>query len=181
MSFKHRFPNVLTFSRIAVIPLMAGAFYLPHPFAAALSTCFFVYASITDFLDGYLARKWQAESALGRFLDPIADKLLVTAALVFLAADDRAHPLAATIILLREVAVAGLREHLMEKSIPLPVSRLAKYKTATQMAALTLLLLAPLVPSLQDVGAAALWLAALLGVITCWDYFKTGLRHVRVI
>lgn len=179
MSIKQNLPNALTLSRIAVIPLLVGAFYLPHPLSAILSTFFFLYASITDFFDGYLARKWQVESALGRFLDPIADKLLVTAALVFLAAGGDAHPVAATIILLREVMVAGLREHLMEKTISLPVSRLAKYKTAAQMIALTLLLIGPVFPLLLDIGSYALWLAAGLTAITGWDYLKIGLIHLK--
>lgn len=178
--FKQRLPNLLTISRIVVIPLMMAAFYLPAPMSHVFVTLFFLYASVTDFFDGWLARRWQAESALGRFLDPIADKLLVAAALVYLVADGRADALPATIILLREVLVAGLREHLMEKSIPMPVSRLAKYKTAVQMVAITLLLAAPLLPEVaMTVGKYALWLAALLTAITGGDYLKTGLKHLK--
>lgn len=178
MSFKQRIPNWLTFSRIAIIPFMVGAAYLPAPVSHALALGCFLYASITDFFDGYLARRWGAESALGRFLDPIADKLLVAAALVYLVADGRADALAATLILLREVLVAGLREHLMEHGVSMPVSRLAKYKTAVQMAALVLLLGAPLWPLLLAPGQMALWLAALLTTVTGWDYLKRGLRHL---
>lgn len=176
---KQRLPNLLTFSRIIVIPLLVAAFYLPAPACYWVTCALFVYASLTDFLDGYLARRWQVESALGRFLDPIADKLLVTAALVCLASDARAHEIAVAVILMREMLVAGLREHLMEKQIPLPVSTLAKYKTAVQMVAVLLLLIGPAFPLLLEVGRWMLWLAATLTVITGWDYLRSGLKHLR--
>lgn len=177
--WRQRLPNWLTFSRVVVIPLLVAGMYLPPPLSYWLTTALFLYASITDFLDGYLARKWGAVSALGRFLDPIADKLLVAAALVCLVADARAPEIPAVIIMLRELLVSGLREHLMEKQVQMPVSTLAKYKTAVQMVALTLLLIGPVYPTLLDMGRGALWLAALLTAITGWDYLRVGLRHIR--
>jgi len=150
-----------------------------RPFLPRWRQAFFLYASITDFFDGYLARKWKVESALGRFLDPIADKLLVVAALVYLVADHRAPELPATLILLREILVAGLREHLMEKNIPLPVSRLAKYKTAVQMIAITFLLAAPMLPLFLIPGTYALWIAAILTVVTGWGYVTSGLTYLK--
>ncbi len=177
MSYKKRLPNLLTFSRIAVIPFMVGAFYLPAPASHALALFFFLYASVTDFFDGYLARKWHVESALGRFLDPVADKLLVTAALLYMVADARADVFPATIILLREALIAGLREHMMERGVIVHVTPLAKYKTAVQMTALLFLLAAPLWNVVLVPGQIALWVAAVLTAITGWDYARKGLTH----
>lgn len=177
---KRRLPNLLTFSRIVVIPLLVAAMYLPPPLCFWLPTGLFLYAGISDFLDGYLARKWRVVSALGRFLDPIADKLLVAAALICLVADARAPEIPVVIILLRELLVSGLREHLMEKQVHLPVSTLAKYKTAVQMLALTLLLIGPVFPVLLTAGRVTLWLAAGLTAITGWEYLRVGFKHLRV-
>ncbi len=176
---KRHLPNILTLSRILVIPLLAASFYLPAPTSYWVATSLFLYASVTDFFDGYLARRWKVESALGRFLDPIADKLLVATVLVYLLANGQAHVVAVLIILLRELLVSGLREHLMEKQTPMPVSMLAKYKTAMQMVALTLLLIGPVFPLLYQAGVYALWLAVALTVMTGYDYLKTGLAHVK--
>ncbi|HEY1721778.1 MAG TPA: CDP-diacylglycerol--glycerol-3-phosphate 3-phosphatidyltransferase [Magnetospirillaceae bacterium] len=178
-------PNLLTLARIVAIPVIVALFYVPGDGARWLAFALFVAAAITDFFDGWLARRMGVVSALGRFLDPIADKLLVVAVLLMLVAGGNlaiATVIAALVILLREVLVAGLREHLAEMRIGLPVSKLAKWKTAVQMVALALLLIGAAAPAglpAQQVGEVALWLAAILTAVTGWDYLRVGLRHMR--
>ena len=160
---------------------MIAVFYVPSTFGFWLASSLFLYASITDFLDGYLARAWNASSNLGRFLDPIADKLLVATALILLVGADRAPILPAIAILAREILVSGLREFLMELRVPLPVSTLAKYKTAVQMTAIYLLLLShggPAFLPIDAIGQGMLWIAALLTLVTGYAYFRTGLKHI---
>ncbi|MBN8530498.1 MAG: CDP-diacylglycerol--glycerol-3-phosphate 3-phosphatidyltransferase [Alphaproteobacteria bacterium] len=174
-------PNLLTGSRIAVIPLMVPVFYLPGDWGHWLSAGLFAYASITDFFDGYLARAWGVQSKLGRFLDPIADKLLVAAAILLLVHADRAHLIPSLAILAREILVSGLREYLAELRVSVPVSQLAKVKTGFQMSAIFLLLLGAGGPSwlyADILGQIALWLAAGLTLVTGYAYLRTGLRYM---
>lgn len=187
---KKKLPNFLTYSRIAIIPLFIAVFYwgnewetywgsphLSHWIAAGI----FLYASITDYLDGYLAREWKATSNIGRFLDPIADKLLVATALLMLVKVGRADVLPAIAIVCREILVSGLREFLAELRISVPVSRLAKFKTAAQLIAILTLLLAPALPEWTQaawLGDKLLWVAAVLTFITGYAYFKTGAKHL---
>lgn len=179
---KHNLPNYLTYSRILVIPALIVAFYLPGgELSALLTSSLFLFACVTDFFDGYFARAWQVQSSLGRFLDPIADKLLVATALLLLVNADRADILPAIAIVCREILVSGLREFLAEIRVGVPVSRLAKYKTATQMVAIYLLLLGVGAPAWLDAqwsGRLLLWLAALLTLVTGYAYLKTGLKHL---
>ncbi|MCE2509735.1 MAG: CDP-diacylglycerol--glycerol-3-phosphate 3-phosphatidyltransferase [Alphaproteobacteria bacterium] len=175
-------PNLLTISRIVFLPLFIGAFYLDGPIANWGTLTIFVAAGITDFLDGYFARAWKQQSNFGRFLDPIADKLLIAAAIVMLVAFDRIHGLtvrAALVILCREILVSGLREFLAEIRVSVPVSRLAKWKTAIQITAIGCLLLGDAVPALpfDELGVVGIWVAAVLTLITGYDYFRSGLRH----
>lgn len=178
-------PNLLTLGRIAAIPLIVASFYLPGDGARWFAFALFVAAAVTDFFDGWLARRLGVVSAVGRFLDPIADKLLVAAILLMLAARGGLSGLgviAAVVILMREVLVAGLREHLAELHIGLPVSRLAKWKTAVQMVALALLLIGTAGPAgmpVRQIGEVGLWAAAALTAVTGWDYLREGLRHMR--
>ena len=179
-------PNLLTLSRIAVIPLFVAAFYLPGAAARWVAFALFVVASATDYLDGWLARRRGQTTSFGRFLDPIADKLLVASALLMLVWDGHAPVLPALVILCREVLVSGLREFLAERRVSLPVTTLAKWKTATQMTALCLLLVGEAaatvgVPSAVTLegGSALLWLAAVLTAITGYDYLRTALAHMR--
>lgn len=178
-------PNLLTLSRIVVIPLVIATFYSDGAMARWVACGLFVAAAITDWFDGYLARSWNQVSALGRFLDPIADKLLVAAVLFMLVAYDRVSEISilpALIILLREILVSGLREFLAEVRIGMPVSRLAKWKTGIQMVALPVLLVGdygPAVLPVRMIGEAALWVAALLTLVTGWDYLRAGLKHMR--
>ncbi|MBM3505110.1 MAG: CDP-diacylglycerol--glycerol-3-phosphate 3-phosphatidyltransferase [Alphaproteobacteria bacterium] len=177
-------PNLLTLSRIAIIPLLVAAFYLPGEIAHWATAGLFAAAGITDYFDGRIARGRSLQSSLGAFLDPIADKLLVASALVMMVAErwiDGAAVIAALIIVLREILVSGLREFLGQSRIELPVSRLGKWKTAAQMVAIGALLLgeaiAPLPAAL--VGQVAIWLAAALTLATGYDYLRVGLRHLR--
>ena len=178
MIAKNDIPNYLTFSRIAIIPLFILAFYLPASWGIGwLAIGCFVYASITDFFDGYLARLWQVESDIGQLLDPIADKLLVATALVLLAAAYPLLALPAIIILCREIFIAGLREYMSGKDVTIHVSALAKWKTALQMAALCLLLVAHGANSswLLWPGIFALYGAAALTAYTGWEYLRDAL------
>ncbi len=182
-------PNLLTLSRIGAIPVLVVLVLLHRPEADLGAAMVFALAGVTDWFDGHLARAWAQSSDLGRMLDPIADKLLVGASLMVLAGAARlplAGLLPAIVILLREILVSGLREYLSGLRVGLPVTRLAKWKTGAQMTALGLLLAGDDGSRLAGlgflhaghVGAAMLWVAALLTLITGWDYLTVGLRHV---
>jgi cardiolipin synthase (CMP-forming) len=174
-------PNLLTVSRIGAIPALVAAFYLASPWSSWITLVIFVTAALTDYLDGYLARSWKQQSPLGRWLDPIADKLLVAATILMLVAHEMAPVLPALVILLREITVSGLREYLAEISVGLPVSRLAKWKTGVQMTAIGFLLVGPAGPAflpVVEIGWYGLWLAAVLTLITGYDYLRAGLKHM---
>jgi cardiolipin synthase len=181
-------PNILTLSRIAAIPLLVLLVAIVAPWANLLAAILFSAAAITDYLDGRLAREMLQLSDFGRMLDPIADKLLVAATLMALLGFGHLpaygiYP--AIVIMLREILVSGLREYLAEIRVGLPVTRLAKWKTGFQMTALGLLLLGGggariiglgwLHPGF--LGGTLLWVAAVLTLITGWDYLNAGLRH----
>ena len=182
-------PNLLTLSRIGAIPLLVGLVALGTPVGNLLATLLFAAAGATDWLDGHLARTMRQQSDLGRMLDPIADKLLVGATLMLLAGlgrfpDGALYP--AIVILLREILVSGLREYLAGLRVGLPVTKLAKWKTGFQMGALGTLLAGDDVAGLLHValpvaaiGEAMLWVAALLTLVTGWDYLRASLRHVQ--
>jgi cardiolipin synthase len=174
-------PNLLTIGRIAVIPLIVLCFYLPGELPRYLACVLFTVAAVTDYLDGYLARSWRQQSPFGRWLDPIADKLLVSATILMLVGLDRAPLLPSLVILLREITVSGLREYMAEVSVGLPVSRLAKWKTAVQMVAIGVLIVGDAGPKLlpvRAVGELGLWLAAALTLVTGYDYLRAGVRHM---
>ncbi len=178
-------PNVLTYVRIAAVPaLVACLFFLRGDVARWSAFSLFVFAGLTDWLDGYLARIWEQQSTLGRMLDPIADKLLVGAVLMMLVQDGTISGWsiwAAIIILCREILVSGLREFLAELRVSVPVSKLAKFKTAAQMTAIFFLLLGPVHVAgfaILAIGNWLLWMAALLTLITGYAYLKTGLKHM---
>lgn len=178
-------PNVLTYGRIAAVPLVAGLLMWDTNAARWIALALFVAAAITDFFDGYLARKWQQQSSLGRMLDPIADKVLVAVVLLVLAGSPilyGGHMWAAIIILSREVLVSGLREYLGELQVSVPVTKIAKWKTTVQLVAIGVLIAGPagdkIIPYLTEFGIALLWIAAGLTLYTGYDYFRAGLRHV---
>jgi len=167
-----------------MIPVVIVLVYIPSKLTDILAVSLFFVVCVTDYLDGYFARAWQQTSSLGRFLDPIADKLLVASILLMLVELNRVSGISlipAIIILCREILVSGLREFLAELRVPVPVSRLAKWKTALQMLALGCLLMEastlPEIP-LHQIGIAGLWGAALLTLFTGYDYLKAGLERM---
>jgi cardiolipin synthase len=183
-------PNLLTLSRVAAIPLLIVLALLRLPWADLGACAVFSAAAITDYFDGKIARERKIVSDFGRMLDPIADKLLVGAALMLLAGAERlsdAALLPAIVILLREILVSGLREYLAGLRVGLPVTGLAKWKTGFQMAALGTLLagdsgasaIGLSVLPVSAIGEALLWAAALLTLVTGWDYLRAGLRHAE--
>mgnify|MGYP001482957526 FL=1 len=188
----YNIPNLLTYGRILAVPLIVVCFYLEgrlesSDFARWSALFLFALASVTDYLDGYLARIWKQTSNIGRMLDPIADKLLVSTCLMLLAADpvETIHGWslwAAIVILCREILVSGLREYLAELKVSLPVTRLAKWKTTIQMFSIGFLLAGPagdkILPYTTQIGITLLWLSAIVTLYTGYDYFRAGLKHV---
>src|SRR6476619_2432856 len=183
-------PNLLTYARIAAVPLVVALLYWQSIEGGALwlrwlALAVFITAGVTDFFDGYFARIWGQQSSLGRMLDPIADKLLVAACLLMLAAGETVHGwtlLAAVIILCREILVSGLREYLAELQVSVPVTRLAKWKTTAQMVAIGFLIAGEagdeIVPVVSQIGILLLWLSALVTLYTGYDYMRAGLRYM---
>lgn len=177
-------PNQLTMARIAVIPIILLLMLLEAPSASWAALVLFVLAALTDWLDGYLARKQQLVSDFGRVMDVIADKLLITAVLLVLVnlrTISGILILPAIIILMREVAVSGLREFLAEVRVRVPVSKLAKWKTASQLFALPFLIIGQHAPALIPahlIGSVLLWVAGVLTLITGWDYLRANLQHM---
>jgi CDP-diacylglycerol---glycerol-3-phosphate 3-phosphatidyltransferase len=183
-------PNILTYARIAAVPVVVGCMYGSNIMHAGqwlrwVALIVFIAAAVTDFLDGYLARVWDQQSTLGRMLDPIADKLLVSATLLMLAAEETIRGwslLAAVVILCREILVSGLREYLAELRVTVQVTRLAKWKTTGQLLAIGFLIIGEagdvILPDTEEIGLALLWVSAIITLYTGWDYCRAGLRHV---
>jgi cardiolipin synthase len=183
-------PNLLTYGRIAAVPMVVACMYWSNVLQGGLwlrwvALVIFITAGLTDLLDGYLARSRGQQSSLGRMLDPIADKLLVSSSLLMLAAETTIHGwtlLAAVVILCREIVVSGLREFLAELRVSVPVTQLAKWKTTVQLVAVGFLIAGEagdeIVPITTNVGIALLWLSAIVTLYTGWDYLRAGLRHV---
>ncbi len=179
-------PNLLTYGRILAIPAVCALLFWPKDdWFRWIALVIYVLAGVTDYLDGYIARLWSQQSAIGRMLDPIADKLLVASCLLMLAADETIAGIslwAAIIILCREILVSGLREFLAELKVSVPVSRVAKWKTAAQLVAVGFLVAGPagerVLPGTITIGVVLLWAAAILTIYTGWDYFRSGIRYL---
>jgi cardiolipin synthase len=183
-------PNLLTYARIAAVPAVVACLYwqdIPQrgEWLRWVALAIFITAGMTDFLDGYFARKWGEFSSFGRMLDPIADKLLVASCLLMLAFDGTiwgVHIWAAVVILCREILVSGLREYLAELNVRVQVTQLAKWKTTLQLIAIGFLLAGDagdaILPVFTPTGITLLWLSALLTLYTGWDYFRAGVRHL---
>ena len=181
-------PNILTLSRVAVIPVLVALFFLETANGQWIACGIFIFSAITDFFDGFLARSLGQTTAFGTFLDPVADKLLVASALLMMVAFGQIAGVVvipAIIILCREILVSGLREYLSSFAVSLPVSNLAKWKTTLQMAAICILIVGdaahPLIPDLIPVrliGEVGLWIAAIVTIITGSEYLRIGLRHM---
>jgi cardiolipin synthase (CMP-forming) len=178
--------NLLTYLRLVAVPAVVGLLYWPEDhWSRWFALGVFAFAAITDYLDGYVARTYAQGSALGRMLDPIADKLLVAACLLMLVATDTIQGWdlwAAIVILCREILVSGLREFLAELKVSVPVSRVAKWKTTFQLLSLGFLIAGPagdtVLPGNTQIGLVLLWVSALLTLYTGWDYLKTGIQHL---
>jgi CDP-diacylglycerol--glycerol-3-phosphate 3-phosphatidyltransferase/cardiolipin synthase len=182
-------PNILTLSRIFAVPLLVYLLWKPSWYDYAITFGLYCLVGITDYFDGYLARAQGTVSRLGIFLDPIADKIMVVSVIAMLISTRQDadpviygfHIVPALIILLREIAVSGLREFLAGIQVSLPVSRLAKWKTALQLIALGALILGAAVPQwpwVLGIGLVSLWAAATLTLVTGWDYLRVGLKHM---
>ncbi|PPR62882.1 MAG: CDP-diacylglycerol--glycerol-3-phosphate 3-phosphatidyltransferase [Alphaproteobacteria bacterium MarineAlpha4_Bin2] len=177
-------PNVLTLSRIFVIVPIIGLFWVDGGWPRWATLGLYAAACVTDFFDGYLARARGEISRFGRFLDPVADKLLIASVILMLCAFERItgfEILAAVVILCREILVSGLREFLATLRTGLPVSSLAKWKTTIQMFALGFLIVGSEAPGwipATTIGGIGLWVAAVLTMITGYDYLAIGIRHM---
>ena len=185
---KIKIPNYLTIGRIIIVPIFVISFYLPGFYGDIIPFALFITASFTDFLDGLLARMYKEESKLGELLDPIADKILVAAALILLVMNGTIknyEVIAAIIILTREILISGLREFLAIGKIKLPVSNLAKLKTFLQMFSISILLTGETgnkIINFQDynaqtIGIILLWFSAFLTLYTGYDYLRKGIDH----
>ncbi len=183
--FQKTFPNILTTFRILIIPFLVYSFFLGGAVGTYIAAGLFFLAGVTDYFDGMLARAWKVQSKMGQFLDPIADKLLVATVLILLihAGELRdVDMLAALTILCREIFVSGLREFLGQLNVSVPVSHLAKFKTAFQMAALFFLIIgsrAVGLPMIHSAGIVLLWASAVLTILTGYAYFKAGMRYLE--
>lgn len=178
-------PNCLTLMRIALIPVIAGLMFIDSALSAWLALGFYTLACVTDWFDGYIARKQNITSAFGRFLDPIADKLLIAILLLVFVALDRLYGwwvLPAAIILFREVLIAGLREFLGPQNIVIHVSKLAKWKTTAQMVALGFLVVGDygniILPHTVSIGQILISVAAILTFMTGWNYMHQGIKAI---
>src|ERR1700677_3616745 len=183
-------PNILTYGRIAAVPVVVGCMFWQNILHGGLwlrwvALAIFIAAGVSDFLDGYLARMWGQQSSLGLMLDPIADKLLVASCLLMLAAESTIHGwalFAAVVILCRGILVSGLREYLAELRVSVPVTRLPKWKTTLQLVAVGFMICGEagdnIVPVVTQIGIALLWLSALLPLYTRWGYLQARLPHL---
>ncbi len=183
-----KIPNYLTIGRIIIVPFFVVAYYLPGFYGDIIPLVLFLIASFTDFLDGLLARMYKEESKLGELLDPIADKIIVAAALILLVMDQTIknyEVIAAIIILTREILISGLREFLAKGKFKMPVSNLAKLKTFLQMFSIAILLTGETgnkIINFQDynaqtIGIIFLWFSAFLTLYTGYDYLRKGIDH----
>ena len=186
---KFKIPNILTIGRIIIVPFFVVSFFLPGFYGEIIPFLLFILASFTDFLDGVLARLYKEESKLGELLDPIADKIIISAALILLVMNgtiQNYEVIAAIIILIREILISGLREFLADVQIKIPVSSLAKSKTFIQMFSIAILLTGETGNKIinfedynaQTVGIILLWLSAFLTLYTGYDYVRKGIEHV---
>ena len=183
-------PTLLTWLRVAAIPLILGVYALPADWMPPgdrnlVATALFVLSALTDWFDGFLARRWNQTSAFGAFLDPVADKLMVSAALLVLLQLSRIGALVALIIIGREIAVSALREWMARigRSAAVAVNWLGKVKTATQMLAITLLLYDGRVLGLIDASRWGSWLLDIAAALTLWSmlyYFRLALAGIKL-
>ena len=177
-------PNIITFIRIFLIPVILYLLFSENPNIVLIAGLLFIVSSVSDYFDGYLARTLNQSSKLGTLLDPIADKLLIASVIVVLVDTgviSNIHVVPAIIILLREIAISGLREFLAKLNTDMPVSKLAKYKTTFQMVSLSILIISlgfELNDMLWNIGLITLWIAAIITLLSGYNYMVKGLKHI---
>ena len=177
-------PNIITFIRIFLIPIILYLLFSENPNIVLIAGLLFIISSVSDYFDGYLARTLNQSSKLGTLLDPIADKLLIASVIVVLVDTgviSNIHVVPAIIILLREIAISGLREFLAKLNTDMPVSKLAKYKTTFQMVSLSILIISlgfELNDLLWNIGLITLWVAAIITLLSGYNYMVKGLKHI---
>ena len=177
-------PNIITFIRIFLIPIILYLLFSENPNIVLIAGLLFIVSSVSDYFDGYLARTLNQSSKLGTLLDPIADKLLIASVIVVLVDTgviSNIHVVPALIILLREIAISGLREFLAKLNTDMPVSKLAKYKTTFQMVSLSILIISlgfELNDLLWNIGLITLWIAAIITLLSGYNYMAKGLKHI---
>ena len=177
-------PNIITFIRIFLIPIILYLLFSENPNIVLIAGLLFIISSVSDYFDGYLARTLNQSSKLGTLLDPIADKLLIASVIVVLVDTgviSNIHVVPAIIILLREIAISGLREFLAKLNTDMPVSKLAKYKTTFQMISLSILIISlgfELNDLLWNIGLITLWIAAIITLLSGYNYIVKGLKHI---
>lgn len=177
-------PNIITFIRIFLIPIILYLLFSENPNIVLIAGLLFIVSSVSDYFDGYLARTLNQSSKLGTLLDPIADKLLIASVIVVLVDTgviSNIHVVPAIIILLREIAISGLREFLAKLNTDMPVSKLAKYKTTFQMVSLSILIISlgfELNDFLWNIGLITLWIAAIITLLSGYNYMVKGLKHI---
>lgn len=175
-------PNMLTLFRLALLPFIIILLFIPASWAASAALALYVVGSATDWLDGWIARKYEQVSELGTLMDPISDKIFVASIMLMLVATDRIAGIWVVLvifILVREFTISGLREFLGPKDIKVPVSPLAKWKTGIQMVAIGILIIGPYIPGGIFIGILGLLGATTLTLYTGWDYLKAGLDHMK--
>ena len=184
MSKIYTIPNIITFIRIFLIPIILYLLFSENPNIVLIAGLLFIISSVSDYFDGYLARTLNQSSKLGTLLDPIADKLLIASVIVVLVDTgviSNIHVVPAIIILLREIAISGLREFLAKLNTDMPVSKLAKYKTTFQMVSLSILIISlgfELNDLLWNIGLITLWIAAIITLLSGYNYMVKGLKHI---
>ena len=184
MSKIYTIPNIITFIRIILIPIILYLLFSENPNIVLIAGLLFIVSSVSDYFDGYLARTLNQSSKLGTLLDPIADKLLIASVIVVLVDTgviSNIHVVPAIIILLREIAISGLREFLAKLNTDMPVSKLAKYKTTFQMVSLSILIISlgfELNDLLWNIGLITLWIAAIITLLSGYNYMVKGLKHI---
>jgi len=177
-------PNIITFIRIFLIPIILYLLFSENPNIVLIAGLLFIVSSVSDYFDGYLARTLNQSSKLGTLLDPVADKLLIASVIVVLVDTgviSNIHVVPAIIILLREIAISGLREFLAKLNTDMPVSKLAKYKTTFQMVSLSILIISlgfELNDLLWNIGLITLWIAAIITLLSGYNYMVKGLKHI---
>jgi len=178
--FKKNLPNLLTISRALAIPAIISSFYIESKYASLITILIFMFACITDFFDGYLARAWKVQSNFGKLFDPIADKLVVVSTIIMLVYKQKIDDVTiipSVIIVCREILVSGLREFLIATNVSLPVSKAGKIKTFFQMVAIVALIMSDY-EKIRYAGVICLWAAAVMTIWSGYNYVLAGIKQI---